>query len=261
MPAGRTHDQITLACLPLTVALAFLYSRSPLFALICGGGFLFSGLMFGPDLDIPSCQYRRWGWLRWLWLPYQKSLRHRSLWSHGFLIGTVLRLIYLGCWLILLAAGAGMLFKTLGYWRGDWAPLLAMLRRWLLAHPQEGLALWLGLEAGAMSHSCSDWLGSTFRRWGRPARLARSSRSSHHSSRNRSRDRRARSLKPTATRAASASKARVFRTLTHPSGAGAGRSDAFHPRSGTTAELEPLSIDRDEPGVQYSVQDLGRYPR
>ena len=63
--------------------------------LIVAGEFLFSGLMFGPDLDIYSVQYKRWGYLRWLWIPYQKTLKHRSFFSHGLIIGTTIRLIYL----------------------------------------------------------------------------------------------------------------------------------------------------------------------
>jgi len=36
----------------------------------------------------------------WYWLPYGRMVKHRSLWSHGLLIGTVVRLIYGWWWLL-----------------------------------------------------------------------------------------------------------------------------------------------------------------
>ena len=59
--------------------------------------------MLGPDLDIHSIQYRRWGPLRWIWLPYQKALKHRSQLSHGPIIGTAVRVMYLSVWIALFA--------------------------------------------------------------------------------------------------------------------------------------------------------------
>ena len=97
MPSGRIHDRITLWTLPWLATIAFWKTYSGNVTLLIVGGFLFGGLMFGPDLDIYSRHYKRWGWFRWVWLPYQKSLRHRSFLSHGPIIGTTLRLIYLFC--------------------------------------------------------------------------------------------------------------------------------------------------------------------
>jgi len=96
MPSGRTHDRITLWTLPLVSGIAYFLTQSGKLALILAGGFLFSGLMFGPDLDIHSVQYKRWGWLRWIWIPYRSAIRHRSHFSHGLIIGTFLRWVYLG---------------------------------------------------------------------------------------------------------------------------------------------------------------------
>ena len=83
MPSGRTHDRITLWSLPLVMTLSFRATADILLTLIVSSGFLFGGFMFGPDLDIHSVQYRRWGWFRWIWLPYRGSMRHRSILSHG----------------------------------------------------------------------------------------------------------------------------------------------------------------------------------
>ncbi len=45
--------------------------------------------MFGPDLDIYSVQFQRWGFLRWIWLPYQKSNAGVSCAGFGYLIKKV----------------------------------------------------------------------------------------------------------------------------------------------------------------------------
>ena len=97
MPSGQTHDRITLYTLPLIAGVTLWQTGSSTLTLLVAGGFMFSGLMFGPDLDIYSRQFQRRGYCRWIWLPYQKSLRHRSFLSHGLIIGTTLRILYLGC--------------------------------------------------------------------------------------------------------------------------------------------------------------------
>lgn len=95
MPSGKTHDRITfLAALPAGLGChAYLGAWEP--AVAVAGGVLFGGLMFGPDLDVKSVQYYRWGPLRWIWWPYQRMFRHRSPWTHGLAWGLVVRLLYL----------------------------------------------------------------------------------------------------------------------------------------------------------------------
>jgi uncharacterized metal-binding protein len=128
--------------------------------------------MFGPDLDIYSVQYQRWGWLKGIWLPYRRMLRHRSCLSHGLIIGTLLRLVYLGVWL---GMGLGAIMLTawiLDQGWGisfDWQAQLQPFQQQVSLYQQEGLAVLLGLELGAMSHTFSDSLGSflksTRQRW------------------------------------------------------------------------------------------------
>lgn len=164
MPAGKTHDRITLYLAPLVVLTTFAFTRNERLTLLLAIAFVFSGLMFGPDLDIHSCQYKRWGWLRWVWLPYRALVKHRSPLSHGFLIGTILRLVYGAVCLapVVLLSLAGLFF-----WgqRGNifseqwlyWWP-------WLRSHRGELLAAFVGLELGAMSHSFSDWGSSWWKK-------------------------------------------------------------------------------------------------
>ena len=61
MPSGITHDRITLWTLPWIAGIGYGITHNGELTLILAGGFLFSGLMFGPDLDIHSIQYKRWG--------------------------------------------------------------------------------------------------------------------------------------------------------------------------------------------------------
>jgi uncharacterized metal-binding protein len=177
MPSGATHDQITLTCLPLVGGIALLASRSASITLSLTGSFLFSGLMFGPDLDIYSVQFKRWGFLRWIWRPYQKGLRHRSWLSHGPIVGTVLRLLYLSLWAAFLGAIAFCIGVANHWTVWDWQSIVSVrdntLRFGFQFSWEVGAAL-VGLELGAMSHSFSDSLGSA---WGRLWNRKRNGRS------------------------------------------------------------------------------------
>jgi uncharacterized metal-binding protein len=176
MPSGRTHDSITLWSLPIVAGITLGITRSGTLALLVSGAFLFSGLMFGPDLDIYSQQYKRWGILRWIWLPYRKSMRHRSVFSHGFLVGTIGRMLYLAVWVV----GIGSVFimasaivqQSVGM-TNDWQAsaqqtffiTTQVLLQTVQRRPQEIVAVTIGCELGAMSHSLSDWIGSALKRW------------------------------------------------------------------------------------------------
>lgn len=156
MPVGKTHDRITLYLAPLVTGVTFGITRSERLTLLMAIAFIFSGLMFGPDLDIHSCQYKRWGCLRWLWLPYRALVRHRSPLSHGFLIGTILRLIYMAFWGLLLGLAitfVGSLLQRENVLLQNWQ----IWQAWGRGHRWELVTVFLGLELGAMSHSLSDW--------------------------------------------------------------------------------------------------------
>ncbi|MEL7332055.1 MAG: metal-binding protein [Cyanobacteria bacterium J06560_2] len=160
MPSGRTHDRITYWCLPFIIAPTAWFTRSPTITVIVTGSFLIGGLMMGPDLDIHSVQYRRWGLLRWIWLPYQIAIKHRSHWSHGPIIGTALRVVYLSVWLALFTI-VGV--ETLNLvWDAQISlinlrdPFRALVRRYAV----EWISILVGLELGSVSHAVSDTVGS-----------------------------------------------------------------------------------------------------
>src|SRR5918997_2470893 len=102
MPSGKTHDVITVLLAAPTFAAAWGLTRSPTLALVATAAMLFGGFMFGPDLDIQSKQYTRWGVFRFLWFPYKVVFRHRSRWSHGLVFGTLIRVVYFAAALALL---------------------------------------------------------------------------------------------------------------------------------------------------------------
>lgn len=172
MPAGRIHDRITLWSLPLVAGLTLFVTRSSRLTLIVSASFLLAGLMLGPDLDIHSRQFQRWGILRWIWLPYQKTVRHRSLLSHGLIVGTVVRVLYLAAWLGLML-GVGTAIASLWQLEINWQPVFQTIRSSVQQYPREWVALWVGLELGAFSHLYSDWLVSgykrQFKRWQKSA--------------------------------------------------------------------------------------------
>jgi uncharacterized metal-binding protein len=146
------------------------------------GGFLVSGLIFGPDLDLYSYHYKRWGKLRWLWRPYQQAIKHRSIWSHGPIVGTIGRIFYLGLWVGL----AGLLYLGIIHLSGGKThtgrQLLDIAKHSIESNYPIYLALFCGLELGAMSHYSSDWLVSTFKRsplpnlWDRNSKLKASAK-------------------------------------------------------------------------------------
>lgn len=165
MPSGRTHDRITLWCLPLVAGVTFGHTQSSNLTLLVSGSFLVGGLMFGPDLDIYSCQYQRWGWFKFIWLPYQKSLRHRSFLSHGPLIGTALRILYLATWIAVVGVLGLTVAEKIGNLAGNWQEAVLGYGRSLLEHYIEFIAIYVGLELGAMSHYLSDWGGSAYKQF------------------------------------------------------------------------------------------------
>ncbi|QQE63372.1 metal-binding protein [Leptolyngbya sp. BL0902] len=164
MSSGRTHDRITLWTLPLVVVLAFRLTLNAWLTVWVCLGFLVGGWMFGPDLDIHSVQYKRWGWLRWIWLPYRSRIRHRSAWSHGPVIGTLIRVIYALLWLSLAGLVGIAVLNGLGQTAITWDALRAGLGEHLRLHWPRWLAMVAGLELGALSHYTADWVSSTWKR-------------------------------------------------------------------------------------------------
>ncbi len=161
MAEGKTHDAITLWTCPLLVGGLWLLSGRSDWALLLGSSYIFSGLMFSGDLDIHSNQYRRWGWLRGIWLPYRRLLAHRSFWSHGPIAGTLGRLVYVTLWLSIVT---GLITVALSLLKIHWLVpnMQPFLHHALL--PSYALSILAGLELGSISHSLGDVLSTGYKR-------------------------------------------------------------------------------------------------
>jgi len=166
MPSGRTHDAITLLLAVPSAAIGFAVTASLVSAAVVGLAFVFGGMMFGPDLDTVSRQYSRWSVLRIVWFPYRRVFRHRSRFSHGLVLGALIRVVYFAG-VVTLAAflsayiyafySSGNLPNFLEFasvWRrvGDWT----RTNLGTYFFPLSFLGLWLG----AASHTFTDMAGS-----------------------------------------------------------------------------------------------------
>ena len=172
MPSGKTHDAITLLLAAPTFAAAWGLTGSLKLAAVATCAMLFGGFMFGPDLDIQSRQYTRWGPVRFLWWPYKVAFRHRSRWSHGIVFGTLIRVVYFGAAVTLVAWAcvyARAVFVAGGTPPG-WREVAAA---WHLAEataagyglgPRALVAVLAGLWWGAASHTLTDVAWSVVRK-------------------------------------------------------------------------------------------------
>ena len=96
MPSGKTHDKISIIGIPVILSVPILINLDYFLIIILLISYLFASFMFNGDLDIVSKPYNRWGFLKFIWIPYQNIFTHISVFTHGIIFGTVVRLLYLG---------------------------------------------------------------------------------------------------------------------------------------------------------------------
>lgn len=95
MPSGTTHAKATLVL--GTLATTYTFVVSPEAGAQVAAGFLVS-LWVNPDLDLntPFPRGKPHKWPLWLYFyPYSRVMKHRSFWSHGPGVSTLLRVLYL----------------------------------------------------------------------------------------------------------------------------------------------------------------------
>ncbi len=142
MPNRATHDTLTLLTTVPLGAGAWVATQDALLTTCAVAGHLFSGLWCSADLDIAGGSYKRWGTLRFIWLPYAWAVRHRHWLSHGLVIGPVLRLAYLGLWLLPLLVVFGEDVRIL-----------------IQAHVNAALLALAGFIIGGAVHTLADTVG------------------------------------------------------------------------------------------------------
>lgn len=136
MPNGKTHDKITVITTPIVGGFTYLILGDIKTTAFLMSGYLFASFMFNGDLDTNSRPYNRWWLFKMIWIPYQLMFTHRSIWTHGIILGTVVRLIYVLVIPALIIAVKGAELPEI-----NWNIVVLIL---------------VGLELGNINHSLSD---------------------------------------------------------------------------------------------------------
>ena len=139
MASGKNHDRSILFTSPVVAIVVGSYSLE--LGIVAASAHLLGGLYLSPDLDLVSKPYKRWGWLRWIWVPYQKAIPHRSPLSHAPVLGSTIRLLYLAAFLLPM----WVIFP--GLQQVDWAIT------W-----NKAIAFLVGVELSALNHLLLDGL-------------------------------------------------------------------------------------------------------
>lgn len=158
MSNGKTHEKVNIMYLVaiVTIVLSF-FAWDWKATLVMVAGYVVGTYWMNPDLDIRSKPYNNWLFLKFIWRPYWK-LGHRSIWTHGYVIGDVIRYLYLFLWFLLVSYL--MTFFTPLTVEGNVAWLKAILI-------QNQHYLWIFFIGNALSsaaHIFQDHLSSAFKR-------------------------------------------------------------------------------------------------
>jgi len=159
MASGKVHDWVTWATTPVVWVIArqsFNLSTDVCWTLIIGA--LAGGLLLSPDLDTRSRPFYRWGIFRFIWRPYQWIAKHRSGLSHGVLMASWFRLLYLSAVLTLLYC---VTYLTLARW-GHVAPHAPGQDVTAFAQQHLNSFFWLGIGVwiGSLLHIVVDFISS-----------------------------------------------------------------------------------------------------
>ena len=140
MASGKNHDRSILLTTPVMLAAAIASGHADV-GLITTASYYLAGMYLSPDLDLVSRPFKRWGLLRFIWLPYQRLIpRHRHWLSHGPVIGSAVRLVYLTA----LVSPLWLLFPGL------------QQVQWLGLTVPNAMAFFCGVELSALNHLLLD---------------------------------------------------------------------------------------------------------
>lgn len=169
MPNAPTHDKLTVVTVAAANVAYFKLVETSDWkaATIFSIAYLFAGYACAGDLDLKSKEYRRWGIFRFIWLPYQWAVPHRSFISHGLVIGGIIRALYLAfvctliCWLCIWG------YSRLGFHvdpsqvtEKGWRYILD----WVQANQMPTAAFFLGFVLAGTTHSLADYIYSAWKR-------------------------------------------------------------------------------------------------
>ena len=148
MPNSETHIAASIAAAPIVFVLVMVLDRIET-AMTASVASLIAEVFLSPDLDhnVGCSAYRRWWLLRWIWIPYQRLVPHRSFLSHWPIFGTLGRLIVLTISFGVIAVGLAFLgIDAVGYLKLDRIPV------------EYAVAAVVGVELSAWVHYIADKL-------------------------------------------------------------------------------------------------------
>ncbi len=149
MASGQDHDKATaLLSGPFGLIISLVFGIK--IGLLSTIAFVIGGFWLSPDLDTKSLALKRWGKLRIIWWPYRKLIPHRSIFSHGPIVGTMIRLGYL--LLIILLIGKLLLPSYFSEEFLSSQPIQELI----MQYPEIIVAIFLGLEANVWLHLIQD---------------------------------------------------------------------------------------------------------
>lgn len=162
MASGKTHEKLNILFLVIGIIIALfvlslhLYFESIFIVL----GYFFGTYFFGPDLDLRSRPYRRWRKLRFIWMPYQ-TFKHRSVWTHGYIISDLIRYAYLMTFLYVLLAAVEFLFFSLFNLN---LKLITHFETFITLHKKYAIAFVVGNILASTAHTLTDFFSSKIKR-------------------------------------------------------------------------------------------------
>ncbi|MBW4677696.1 MAG: metal-binding protein [Desmonostoc geniculatum HA4340-LM1] len=155
MASGKWHDRSILLSSPIIGGITYYLSKDWMISSIFTSSYLLGGMYLSPDLDLRSKAYYRWGFLRYVWKPYQKLIPHRGRFfrrnflSHSPVIGTVLRVSYLAllCFVPIVLAGG----------------INSLLVQWMLKNYSSIFLALFAIELSGLIHLLMDINSSYFK--------------------------------------------------------------------------------------------------
>lgn len=95
MPGDATHVRSAKLVCVIGAVVLWAAGIAPLQIVEALLVFMFGVMYLSPDLDLPRVEpVKRWGWLGILWAPFEKTIAHRSRWSHGWIFGFITIQLY-----------------------------------------------------------------------------------------------------------------------------------------------------------------------
>lgn len=166
MSSGKRHTQIALTSAPLVAAASFYLGYNWRESLIYGALNLAAQTILTPDLDIRCMWSQCWGGLFW---PYQQAISHRSFASHGPVVGTLGRILYVAVLAWLLSIVGYLLVDVVQMQPLDFPAAMTWLDSFLGTYcPQftrtQLIMGFAAMECGSMLHVAADYISTALKR-------------------------------------------------------------------------------------------------